>query len=133
MNSQSVGSYVIAPGEVILHNGLEITFTHAVAYTGLLVRSDPSYPVVLTGFLVILLGMFISFYCYPRFISYADGTLRTASRRNGWVFHHSVRTAWDRWQKTHRRKDEQTITKYRKHHVHHRIHAHWFGLMQLCS
>lgn len=100
-----VGSYVIAPGEVILHNGLEITFTHAVAYTGLLVRSDPSYPVVLTGFLVILLGMFISFYCYPRFISYADGTLRTASRRNGWVFHHSVRTAWDRWQKTHRRKD----------------------------
>lgn len=99
-----IGSYIIAPGEPIVHKDLSITFTHAVAYTGLLVRSDPSYPIVLTGFLVILLGMFVSFYCYPRFISYTGKTMRTMSRRNGWVFHHSVRSAWERQQNSRKRK-----------------------------
>lgn len=85
-----IGSYMIEPGEVIVHNDLEITFTHSVAYTGLLVRNDPSYPIVLTGFFIILLGMFVSFYCYPRFLQYADGQVKTASRKNGWVFHHAT-------------------------------------------
>ena len=100
-----VGSYIIAPGEAIPYKDLEITFTHAVAYTGLLVRSDPSYPVVLAGFLIILLGMFVSFYCYPRFIHFSSGTLRTASRRNGWVFHHSVRSALERTQTRKNKED----------------------------
>jgi cytochrome c biogenesis protein len=91
-----IGSYIIEPGDPIIHENLSITFTHSVAYTGLLVRTDPSYPIVLTGFIIILLGMFMSFYCYPRFISFSGGTVVTASRKNGWVFANSVRTALQR-------------------------------------
>ncbi|MGI6466779.1 MAG: cytochrome c biogenesis protein ResB [Sphaerochaetaceae bacterium] len=87
---QPVDSYIIAPNQAICFENYNITFTHAVAYTGLLVRSDPSYPIVLTSFIVILLGMFVSFYCYPRFVSYEDGKLRTCSRRNQWVFRQSI-------------------------------------------
>ena len=88
---EPIGSYMIAPGDPIIFENLSITFTHSVAYTGLLVRSDPSYPVVLIGFIIILIGMFVSFYCYPRFIRYHAGTVTTASGKNGWVFHHGVK------------------------------------------
>lgn len=88
---EPIGSYIIEPGDPIIHENLSITFTHSIAYTGLLVRTDPSYPIVLTGFIIILLGMFVSFYCYPRFISFTQGTVSTASRKNGWVFTNSVR------------------------------------------
>lgn len=102
---QPIGSYIIAPGDPILHNDLAITFTHSVAYTGLLVRTDPSYPIVLSGFIIILLGMFVSFYCYPRFIQFSNGTIRTASRKNGWVFHHAVKL--DIKQITQKRHNEE--------------------------
>jgi cytochrome c biogenesis protein len=88
---EPVGSYIIEPGQPIYHNDLEITFTHAEAYTGLMVRTDPSYPIVLVGFIIILLGMFVSFYCYPRFMRFSNGTITTVGRKNGWVFHHSVK------------------------------------------
>jgi Na+/proline symporter len=57
------------------------------------VRDDISYPIVLTSFLIIILGIFVSFYLYPRFIMYEDGKLITTSRRNGWVFYQSVKSA----------------------------------------
>jgi cytochrome c biogenesis protein ResB len=88
---EPIGSYMIEPGDPIIFENLSITFTHSVAYTGLLVRSDPSYPVVLIGFIIILIGMFVSFYCYPRFIQYHEGSVITASTKNGWVFHHGVK------------------------------------------
>lgn len=88
---EPIGSYMIEPGDPIIFENLSITFTHSVAYTGLLVRSDPSYPVVLIGFIIILIGMFVSFYCYPRFIRYHAGSVITASTKNGWVFHHGVK------------------------------------------
>ncbi len=88
-----IGSYLIRPGDPIIWEDLSITFTHSIGYTGLLVRDDISYPIVLTSFLIIILGIFVSFYLYPRFIMYEDGKLITTSRRNGWVFYQSVKSA----------------------------------------
>lgn len=94
-----VDYYIVRPYEKIIHNDLEIVFTHSELYTGLLVRSDPSYPIALVGFLVIIIGMFVSFYCYPRFIMFADNKLYTSSRRNGWIYNQSVRSTLNRYQK----------------------------------
>lgn len=88
-----IGSYIIAPGDPIIHENLQITFTHSIAYTGLLVRSDLSYPIVLTSFIIMILGIIISFYFYPRFIKYEDGVIIPSSRRNGWIFYNSVKRA----------------------------------------
>ncbi|MDY0303306.1 MAG: cytochrome c biogenesis protein ResB [Sphaerochaeta sp.] len=90
---EPVGSYIVAPGDHIHYKDLHIYFTHSVAYTGLLVRKDLSYPIVLTSFIIMLIGLFISFYLYPRFISYEGGKVVTSSRRNGWVFHQNVKSA----------------------------------------
>ena len=91
--------YIVAPNEKIIYKDLEIVFTHSELYTGLLVRSDPSYPIALLGFLIIILGMFVSFYCYPRFIMFSDNKVYTFSRRNGWAYNQSVRSALNRYQK----------------------------------
>lgn len=100
-----VGSYIIEPGDPITYNNLTLTFTHSIAYTGLLIRTDPSYPIVLTGFIIILLGMFVSFYCYPRFISYDSGRVTTSSRKNGWVFHNAVKLELSKISKTAKREE----------------------------
>ncbi len=81
-----VGSYILSPGQEVIFEDIAISFTHSVAYTGLVVRNDPSYPVVLTGFIILLLGMFISFYLYPRFIMYKDGMIIVSSKKIGGFF-----------------------------------------------
>ncbi len=91
---EPVGSYIVAPGQHIHWENLEITFTHSIAYTGLLVRKDLSYPIVLLSFIIMIAGLLASFYRYPRFLLYKEGKLYTSSRRNGWVFHQSVKTAF---------------------------------------
>ena len=90
---QPVGSYILAPNQHISYENLLITFTHSIAYTGLLVRSDLSYPIVLVSFITIILGLFVSFYLYPRFVTYKDGRIITSSRRNEWIFHRTITTA----------------------------------------
>jgi cytochrome c biogenesis protein ResB len=90
---EPVGSYILAPNQHIHYKDLEISFTHSVAYTGLLVRKDLSYPIVLLSFIIMIVGLIASFYLYPRFLLYQDGNLSTSSRRNGWVFHQSVKSA----------------------------------------
>ncbi|MCK9547455.1 MAG: cytochrome c biogenesis protein ResB [Sphaerochaeta sp.] len=91
---EAVGSYIVAPNQHIHWEDLEISFTHSVAYTGLLVRKDLSYPIVLASFLIMIAGLFISFYLYPRFLLFKEGKLYTYSRRNGWVFYQSIRSAF---------------------------------------
>lgn len=91
---EPVGSYIVAPYDHIHYKDLHIYFTHSIAYTGLLVRKDLSYPIVLTSFIIMLAGLFVSFYLYPRFIRYEGGRITTSSRRNGWVFHQTVKSAF---------------------------------------
>ncbi len=91
---EPVGSYILAPNQHIHYEDLEISFTHSIAYTGLLVRKDLSYPIVLLSFIIMIAGLIASFYLYPRFLLYKEGKLYTSSRRNGWVFHQSVKTAF---------------------------------------
>ncbi len=86
-----VGSYILAPGQEVMFEDIAISFTHSIAYTGLVVRNDPSYPVVLAGFIILLLGMFISFYLYPRFMKFENNTIIISSKKNGWVFHHAIK------------------------------------------
>ena len=93
---EPVGSYILAPGQHIHYENLMISFTHSIAFTGLLVRSDLSYPIVLASFITITLGLIVSFYLYPRFITYKDGSIITSSRRNEWVFYQSIKTAFSK-------------------------------------
>ena len=96
----SVGSYIIAPGETIAYGDLLVTFTNSIAYTGILFRTDPSFPVIMLGFIIMLLGMSMSFYLYPRFMEYKSGSLYLFSRKNGWVFFNAVRTQLDSQKKS---------------------------------
>ncbi|MFA5698308.1 MAG: cytochrome c biogenesis protein ResB [Sphaerochaeta sp.] len=89
---EPIDYYVLGPGEHIHYDGLQISFTHSIAFTGLLVRKDLSYPIVLASFITIILGLIVSFYLYPRFITYKDGKLITSSRRNEWVFYQSIKS-----------------------------------------
>ncbi|MCK9286647.1 MAG: cytochrome c biogenesis protein ResB [Sphaerochaetaceae bacterium] len=85
-----IGSYIVGPQEVIPYGQYDISFVHSQTYTGLLFRTDPSFVVVSLGFIFIVLGMVVSFYLYPRFVSFTDGVLITYSRKNNWVFAQSV-------------------------------------------
>ena len=100
----TVGSYILEPGQEVEFEGVAISFTHSIAYTGLVVRNDPSYPVVLTGFIILLIGMFMSFYLYPRFIYYSDGKIIVSSKKNGWVFHHAIKESLSQLRSKHKEK-----------------------------
>ncbi|NCB01351.1 MAG: hypothetical protein EOM67_04185 [Spirochaetia bacterium] len=99
-----VASYIVEPGQEIVFEDIAISFTHSVAYTGLVVRNDPSYPVVLTGFIILLLGMFMSFYLYPRFMMFKDGSIIVSSKKNGWVFHHAIKESLTQLRKKNKEK-----------------------------
>ncbi|MDI3281445.1 MAG: cytochrome c biogenesis protein ResB, partial [Bacillota bacterium] len=55
-----------AIGEPIEVGDYTFTFTGYREYTGLQVRKDPGVPVVYLGFLLMIVGLFISFYLFPR-------------------------------------------------------------------
>jgi len=96
----NVGSYIIEPGQVIPYEDIAITFTGSTPYTGIVVRSDPSYPIVVAGFIILTFGMFMSFYLYPRFIFYKDGHLYAVSGKNGWVYYQAIKAGIKAQRKT---------------------------------
>lgn len=96
----NVGSYIIEPGQVIPYEDIAITFTGSTPYTGIVVRSDPSYPIVVAGFIILTFGMFMSFYLYPRFLFYTNGKLYAVSGKNGWVFFQAIKSGITAQRKT---------------------------------
>jgi len=92
------GSYILGPDESIPYDDINISFTHSVAYTGILLRTDSSFPIVVLGFIIIMLGMFVSFYLYPRFAEYQDGKLYLFSKKNEWVFFNTINNRLKKFQ-----------------------------------
>jgi cytochrome c biogenesis protein len=97
---EPIGSYILGPNESIPYEDIDITFSHSVAYTGILLRTDSSFLIVLLGFVIIMLGMFVSFYLYPRFAEYRDGKLFLFSKKNEWIFFNTISNQLQKSQKS---------------------------------
>lgn len=83
---ENTGSYVLEPGQAIDHGDISISFSQSKLYTGITHREDFSYIFIVLGSLVILLGMALSFYFYPKFIHLdrSKSSLRVHARQNLW-------------------------------------------------
>lgn len=83
---ENVGSYVLEPGQTITHDDLVISFSESKLYTGITYRQDFSYIFIVLGSIVILLGMALAFYFYPKFIHLdkSKSSLRVHARQNLW-------------------------------------------------
>ena len=51
---------------VKINDNITITFTGYRQYTGLQVAKDPGIPIVYSGSALVMLGLFLSFYIFPR-------------------------------------------------------------------
>jgi cytochrome c biogenesis protein len=87
---QHIGSYVLEPGQPLELGELNIVFPDSVLYTGITFRKDVGYPLVLLGFLLLLLGLFMSFYTYPKYILLDGESLRVVSRKNSWGLNYQL-------------------------------------------
>jgi hypothetical protein len=86
-------SFLLEAGQDAPHGDIKIRFEEAKLYTGITYRSDFGYYFILLGSLIILLGMALSFYFYPKFI-YADaesGTVKASARQNLWGLNSELR------------------------------------------
>ncbi len=83
---ETVGSYVLEPGQPAPFGDYLVSFTESKLYTGITTREDFSYIFILLGSFVILLGMALSFYFYPKFIhlDVEKASLRVHARQNLW-------------------------------------------------
>lgn len=81
-----VDSFITAPGEPIYYEDLEISFDDSRLYTGLTYRRDFGYYFVLIGCLVMVMGLFLSFYFYPRFVIVEEGTILPITKQNIWGY-----------------------------------------------
>jgi cytochrome c biogenesis protein len=83
MNDQ-VGAYVLEPGQPILYEGLSISVDDSVLYTGITYRKEFGFFFVLLGSLLLLLGLILSFYFYPKYIFGQEKSIRGAAKQNLW-------------------------------------------------
>ncbi|NLK44471.1 MAG: cytochrome c biogenesis protein ResB [Tissierellia bacterium] len=81
-----VDSFITSPGEPIYYEDLEISFEDSTLYTGITYRRDFGYYFVLIGCLFMFLGLFLSFYFYPRFIIVDEETILPATKQNLWGY-----------------------------------------------
>lgn len=91
--NQRTDSYLLEPGQTVPHGNLTIRFEESKLYTGITYRSDFGYYFILLGSLIILIGMALSFYFYPKFV-YADASakaVRASARQNLWGLNAELR------------------------------------------
>lgn len=88
---ETVGSYIIQPGEVISYHNVNISFEDSTLYTGLTYRKDFGYFFVVLGSLLLVLGLIFSFYFYPKHIIVDEESIRIATRQNPWGFNYSTK------------------------------------------
>ncbi len=84
--NEYVDSYIIEPGMPIVYEDIEITFENSKMYTGLIYRKDFGYYFVLLGCLFLFIGLFLSFYFYPKFIIVDEHSILPVVRQNSWGF-----------------------------------------------
>ena len=81
---QHTESYVMEPGQALELEDIGLVFRDSVLYTGITFRKDVGYPFVLLGFSLLVLGLFLSFYTYPKFIVLEGEDLKAFSNKNSW-------------------------------------------------
>lgn len=88
---QHIGSYILEPDQPILHKDYEISFGEGTLYTGLTYRKDFGYIFVLLGSLIMLLGLVLSFYFYPKQVVVTPQSVKVVSRQNAWGLNFKVK------------------------------------------
>lgn len=81
-----VDSFIMNPSQRFTYQGYEISFPESVLYTGLIYRKDYGYYVVLLGCLLLMAGLMMAFYFYPKYILIKNGEVYAMSRQNAWGF-----------------------------------------------
>ncbi len=89
--NQHLGSYVLEPGQPIEMEDYNISFDDSVLYTGITYRKDFGYFFVLAGSLLMLMGLIMSFYMYPKFVLVEDGKVIPVTRQNSWGFNFQIK------------------------------------------
>lgn len=83
---QYIDSYIIEPGEAIPFQDINLTFEDSQLYTGIIYRKDSGYYFVLFGSLVLIFGLLLSFYYYPKYVICMDNQFYAISRKNSWGY-----------------------------------------------
>lgn len=86
-----IDSFISEPGQPIEYKDIEIEFDNPRMYTGLIYRRDFGYYFVLLGCLFLFLGLFLSFYLYPKFVIVEEGAILPVTRQNSWGFSMQIR------------------------------------------
>ncbi len=81
-----VDSFIMNPSQRFTYQGYEISFPESVLYTGIIYRKDHGYYAVLLGCFLLMAGLTMAFYFYPKYILIKDGSLYAISRQNAWGF-----------------------------------------------
>lgn len=81
-----IDSYIVEPGRPIPYDDIEIVFEDSKMYTGLIYRKDFGYYFVMLGCLLMFLGLFLSFYFYPKFVLVEEERVLPITRQNIWGF-----------------------------------------------
>lgn len=84
--NEYIDSYIVEPGMPILYDDIEIVFEESKMYTGLIYRKDFGYYFVLLGCFFLFLGLFLSFYFYPKFVLVDEQSILPVARQNSWGF-----------------------------------------------
>ncbi len=81
-----IDSYIIEPGQSLPYNDIEIEFVQPTLYTGISYRKDFGYIFVLIGSGILLLGLMLSFYFYPKYVLVEEGSILPVTRQNSWGY-----------------------------------------------
>ncbi len=81
-----VDSFIMNPNQSFTYQGYEITFSDSVLYTGLIYRRDHGYYFVLLGCFLLMIGLIMAFYTYPKYILMRKNELYAVTRQNAWGF-----------------------------------------------
>lgn len=81
-----VDSYIVKPGQPIGYKDITIEFNDSVLYTGLTYRQDFGYYPVLIGSIILIIGILLSFYFYPKYILLTSDSIIPVTRQNAWGF-----------------------------------------------
>lgn len=89
--NENIASYVLEPNEAIEYEGVKFEFTDSTLYTGITYKTDGGYIFILIGSFLLLLGLVLSFYFYPKFILIEEGSIKVRVRQNYWGFTHMIK------------------------------------------
>lgn len=89
--NEHAGSYLLEPGQNAPHENITVVFDRSLLYTGITYRKDMGYYFVLLGSALLLIGLVLSFYCYPKFIYLEQGRVTAIAGKNAWGFGQTVR------------------------------------------